>query len=194
MRNRNADENIWIRDGEQWDSVIRLPAWEASFSGEPGLHGLVVVDATEDESAVRAKYAPALAYLREHQKILREAMLPELARTQNETNALVLQTFRDHPVQMALMPYMKDAEKQLRKTVTVDDARAMFTLGSVYLLPLRKDGMPYIGFHFESEMDPEHGLGVMMHGDRVVEVGIEAAYYFGNYQHSAADRDGGEPF
>jgi hypothetical protein len=34
-----------------------------------------------------------------------------------------------------------------------------------------KDGLPYVGYEFGRRWDGEHGLGVLMHGTRVVEVG-----------------------
>ncbi|MCT7376903.1 hypothetical protein N5A92_17900 [Chelativorans sp. EGI FJ00035] len=33
-------------------------------------------------------------------------------------------------------------------------------------------GVPYVGYEFGCEWDEEHGLGVLMHGARVVEVGF----------------------
>ena len=34
-----------------------------------------------------------------------------------------------------------------------------------------KDGLPCFGYEFGCTWDGEHGLGVLMHGKRVVEVG-----------------------
>jgi hypothetical protein len=44
-------------------------------------------------------------------------------------------------------------------------------LDSVSVHPLLKEGLPYIGYEFGCTWDDEHGLGVLMHGRRVVEVG-----------------------
>ena len=52
-----------------------------------------------------------------------------------------------------------------------DDFRNLIGLHSVNVHPLQKDGMPYIGFELGCTWDPEHGLGVLMHGNRVVEIG-----------------------
>ena len=32
--------------------------------------------------------------------------------------------------------------------------------------------MPYVGYEFGCEWEDEHGLGVLMHGTRVVDVGF----------------------
>lgn len=34
-----------------------------------------------------------------------------------------------------------------------------------------RDGLPYIGIEFATRWDPEHGAGVLINGERVVEVG-----------------------
>jgi len=36
---------------------------------------------------------------------------------------------------------------------------------------IEKAGVPYVGYQFSCKWDEEHGLGVLMHGDRVVEIG-----------------------
>jgi hypothetical protein len=41
----------------------------------------------------------------------------------------------------------------------------------VHVLQLLKDGVPYVGFEFGCRWDEEHGLGVLLHGTRVVEIG-----------------------
>jgi hypothetical protein len=37
--------------------------------------------------------------------------------------------------------------------------------------PVSRDGMPYVGIEFDTRWDPEHGAGVLINGERVVEVG-----------------------
>ena len=51
------------------------------------------------------------------------------------------------------------------------DFRRLIGLSSIHLMNVHRDGMAYVGYEFGCSWDEEHGLGVMMHGDRVVEVG-----------------------
>lgn len=51
------------------------------------------------------------------------------------------------------------------------DLRKLIELQTVYIHPIQKDGIPYIGFSFECTWDEEHGLGVLMHGTRKVRIG-----------------------
>lgn len=63
-----------------------------------------------------------------------------------------------------LAEYMPVAENE-------DDFKKLMGLSSVNIHPLEKDGVPYVGFEFGCSWDPEHGLGILMHGTRVVEIG-----------------------
>lgn len=54
---------------------------------------------------------------------------------------------------------------------TADELERLIDLDAVYVLDVEKDGEAYIGFNFGWRWDREHGLGVMTHAGRVVEVG-----------------------
>ena len=47
----------------------------------------------------------------------------------------------------------------------------MVGLHEVHVHQLQKEGLPYVGYELGCRWDEEHGLGVLMHGSRVVEVG-----------------------
>ena len=53
----------------------------------------------------------------------------------------------------------------------IDDPRTVLALQSVFVHPLEADGLPFVGFEFNSMLDEEHGVGVLLHGMRVVEIG-----------------------
>ncbi|MES2949685.1 MAG: hypothetical protein V4858_14175 [Pseudomonadota bacterium] len=68
--------------------------------------------------------------------------------------------------------YSEDEQAKLMPDVTsVDGFRNLIGLHSVNVHPLLKDGIPYVGFEFGCTWDDEHGLGVLVHGTRVVEIG-----------------------
>src|ERR1700733_3035369 len=52
-----------------------------------------------------------------------------------------------------------------------EEFRQLIGLHNVHFVPLLKEGLPYVGYEFGCTWDGEHGLGVLMHGSRVVEVG-----------------------
>lgn len=52
------------------------------------------------------------------------------------------------------------------------DLKRNVGLFAVCIHQLDTNGVPYIGYEFGCEWEEEHGLGVLMHGSRVVEVGF----------------------
>ncbi|MDO0910960.1 hypothetical protein QQM39_08855 [Streptomyces sp. DT2A-34] len=51
------------------------------------------------------------------------------------------------------------------------DPEALVGLSTLYVHPVARDGIPYVGVEFDCSWDEEHGLGVLMHGTRVVDLG-----------------------
>lgn len=50
-------------------------------------------------------------------------------------------------------------------------------LSTIHLLNVSKDGIAYVGYEFGCNWDDEHGLGVMTHKDRVIEIGgVDTAF------------------
>ncbi len=44
-------------------------------------------------------------------------------------------------------------------------------ISTLHVHPVSRDGIPYVGIEFSCPWDEEHGLGVLLHGTRVVDVG-----------------------
>lgn len=51
------------------------------------------------------------------------------------------------------------------------DPKNQIVLSQIHIHLVKRGGVAYVGYQFNCEWDREHGLGVMMHGTRVVEVG-----------------------
>ncbi|WP_407492380.1 DUF6985 domain-containing protein [Pseudooceanicola sp. MF1-13] len=62
-------------------------------------------------------------------------------------------------------------EETLPDIATRNELSSVIALREVFVHQLQTGGAPYIGFRFHCEWDPEHGLGVLMHGLRVVDMG-----------------------
>jgi hypothetical protein len=54
---------------------------------------------------------------------------------------------------------------------STDELRRLIDLRHVHVHPWIKDGVGYVGLQFGCTWDQEHGLGVLMHRDRVVCIG-----------------------
>lgn len=57
------------------------------------------------------------------------------------------------------------------RIVDVADLRGHIGLHCVHVHQITDRGPPYVGFEFGCDWEEEHGLGVLMHGTRVVEIG-----------------------
>ncbi|MBP6699541.1 MAG: hypothetical protein KA175_18115 [Flavobacteriales bacterium] len=51
------------------------------------------------------------------------------------------------------------------------DFRKLIGLSSIHLMNAQRDGLAYVGYEFGCSWDEEHGLGLMLHGNRVVDLG-----------------------
>lgn len=62
-------------------------------------------------------------------------------------------------------------EDDLPRVTTISQFKNLIGLSYLHVLPEEKDGYAYIGFELGCTWDEEHGAGVMMHKERVIEVG-----------------------
>jgi hypothetical protein len=53
-----------------------------------------------------------------------------------------------------------------------NDLKRNVGLFAINVHQLDVDGVPYLGYELGCEWDDEHGLGVLMHGTRLVEIGL----------------------
>ena len=95
----------------------------------------------------------AVRHEREMQNALLAALLPRYAALRAD--------YADAIEDERLMPPVRD----------VDGFRPLIGLHSLHVHPIEKAGCPYVGFEFGCTWDDEHGLGVLMHGKRVVKIG-----------------------
>ena len=64
----------------------------------------------------------------------------------------------------------KERETYMPDVPSTADFRELIGLQNVHVHSLLKEGVPYVGYKFGCTWDGEHGLGVLLHGTRVVEV------------------------
>jgi hypothetical protein len=76
-----------------------------------------------------------------------------------------------------------------------EDLLPLLGIQGIHVHQVSKNGQPYAGLEFECPWDEEHGLGVLMHGTRVVKIGgADTAFLLWvAEQDSARDRDSASP-
>jgi len=88
------------------------------------------------------------------------------------SKALVSSLLKEYPKLQNEYGYSGKEKAELMPDIeSVDDLRKLIGLSSVNVHQVQKDGIPYAGFEFGCTWDDEHGLGVLMHGTRTVEIG-----------------------
>jgi hypothetical protein len=151
-----------------WTSKAQLPSW-AGYQSRYGPYSSVSSAAPSDGS-VTITYAPegrdtspltedelaSVQWLLDHEGAIASALLNALLAEYPK-----LQEDYDDDERGEYMPDVSHA----------DDFRALIGLHHVHVHPLVKDGIPYFGYEFGCTWEEEHGLGVLMHGTRVVQIG-----------------------
>lgn len=158
----------FIFDEFFWKTTVMLPTWRGFQSrrgpygaknGESTSDGTVdVVFAPEgrDEAPLRDSEIEFVRWAVEHESQMQRALLDALLECYP-----TMQGQYDEFVDPGDMP---DVE-------CPGDFRNLIGLHTINVHPIQKDGAPYVGFELGCTWDDEHGLGVLMHGTRVVEIG-----------------------
>lgn len=166
-----------------WEGEMMLKSWKgyqsrggaytSQDSGRPSAGKVKLSVETGGRGSPPSKeQVEAFRYLQKHEKQVAEAIL---RRTLDEYQKRRKQWEVEDDVKM---PPVKKAE----------EFRKMIGLGMVHVLNHAKGGVAYVGFQFGCTWDEEHGMGVMMHKQRVVRWG-EADMSFLEW---VATRDGGK--
>lgn len=70
------------------------------------------------------------------------------------------------------LPEIKEIYEDLVPEIkSIADFKNVLGLSIIHIMDSDKDGFSYIGYEFGCDWDDEHGIGVMMHKDRVIEIG-----------------------
>lgn len=157
-----------------WEGKIMLPAWQGFQSRQgfychrdssvptDGLLKLRVAAEADDplSSTPSVEQANALTYLVDCQQEIRN---------------VVLSAFYSKYPQWYLDFADACDEEQLddlpSKLNAPEDLKNLIGPGIVHLCITNRDGLGYVGIEFGCEWEEEHGLGVMLHKQRIVQIG-----------------------
>jgi hypothetical protein len=161
-----ADDFTW---DETWTSRTTLQCW-AGFQSRLGPYGsrdstdpstglvtIVFAPDGRDASRLRAEELALVNWTIAQQTTMRDAALSGLLSRYPAMRADYLQWI--------------ERPQDMPPIENVDDFKQLIGLHAVHVHPFCRDGVPYVGLEFGCTWDPEHGLGVMLHGARVVDIG-----------------------
>jgi hypothetical protein len=160
----NLEDDIW------WTTDAVLPSWRG-FQARSGAYG-AQSSAEPSDGSVHIVFAPE----GRGQEPLTEAEVASvywvLDNEATVSKALLSALLAEYPSLQEQYGYSAEEQAQFMPEVTaIDGFRNLIGLHSVNVHPVRIDGVPYIGFELGCTWDDEHGLGVLMQGTRVVEIG-----------------------
>jgi hypothetical protein len=157
-------------DDYYWTTQAQLPSWVgyqtrngpygSISSDEPsdGVVTIIVEPEGGDEAPLTEQERANVQWLLDHEAEVASAVLEGL--------------LAEYPRLQELYGYEgAEREAYMPDVSSTEDFRQLIGLHNVHVHSLLKDGLPYLGYEFGCTWDGEHGLGVLMHGTRAVEVG-----------------------
>lgn len=64
-----------------------------------------------------------------------------------------------------------EADEYMPNITDASQFSKLIGLSFIHVLDISKEGVAYVGYEFGCNWDDEHGLGIMTHKDRVIEIG-----------------------
>lgn len=151
--------------GEDYDGWINLSAWKG-FESRNGSYGSKDSDKESDGTikvhiigesvdyvhVLSQAQFNAIKFLKENSELVRDSLL----------NGLLADYPNVKEIYEDLMPEIK----------TIADYKNNLGVAFLHIMDSEKYNHAYIGFELGCSWDDEHGVGVMMHKDKVVKIGL----------------------
>jgi hypothetical protein len=159
---------VW--DEYCWVSTAKLSSW-AGFQNRTGHYGTVGSRESSD-GTVRIVFAPEG---RDEKELTCEErrLVDRFIENEPETSkSLLAYLVKEYSRLQAQYGYTGRDKKQLMPDIRSEsDLQALIGLHTVHIHQIPNNGVPYAGYEFGCTWDDEHGLGILMHGRRPVEIG-----------------------
>lgn len=157
-------------DGYCWVRQVELPAW-AGFRAETDTF-VAVGDYAASDGTVELVFAPEgrdLSPLTAEELALIERAI---ASDEQACEAILEAVFRQYPAMQESYGYGPDEQVRFMPDISSPaDLKHLLSPSSMNVHQIEKDGVPYVGYGFGCTWDVEHGLGVLIHGTRCVDLG-----------------------
>jgi hypothetical protein len=152
-----------------WVARCKLPSWVGYLdrSGPYGSAGAC----TQSDGAVDIVFAPEgrdTSPLTDPERALAQWFVDRERSVSDMVKAAIIQNYSR--LQQAYSHGVEGAD-HMPEILSPKDLERLVGLYAVNVHQIEKDATPYLGFELGCTWDEEHGLGVLMHGLRVIEVG-----------------------
>jgi hypothetical protein len=160
-----------------WEGEVVLPSW-AGFqrrrrpyarhsSGSPADGSArLIVEVPDDKNPTppTAEQSQAFRYLLDNEARIAAIVLQAIFERYPEEKEEFADAYSDDG----------DVDEILPDLDSPEGLRSLMGLSSVFVLTVTRAGVAYVGFEFGCVWEEEHGLGVMLHQDRIVKIGQAA--------------------
>lgn len=142
-----------------YEGTISLEAWDDFLTKKNGVYGLDIGgDMVMEDPQIEDEHVAAFHYIVENQNTIRDTVLEVLFRNYKD-----LQEYYGYEGE-ELERFMPDINE-------INELKNLIGLLNVHIMNVYKDGMAYFGLEFDCTWDEEHGFGVMIYKNNVVELG-----------------------
>ena len=166
-------------EDDDFVDFIKLKQWQLFFGEEESDIVCEILHDDEDGDAamLTEEHQNGIDYLQNNQSEILESILTALMKV--------------YPEWQQRFNYSKEDKPDFMPDVTqIKDFTDLISLQTVYITSVYKDNIPYIGYLFSCSWDSEHGLGVMTHKTRIIEIdGADTAF---SISPAEEDRDKGQ--
>jgi hypothetical protein len=158
-------------DEYAWAGEARIPSW-AGFQPRMGAYGAISDDAPSDGSARLSVTSPDEEGPAPPTPAQAAALRFLLDNDRAVTDAVLRAIFATYPTLREQYGYDEDEAAELLPAISSPaELKRLVGFHTIHLLEVEKDGMAYVGIEGGCSWDEEHGVGVMTHGARIVELG-----------------------
>lgn len=159
-----------FEDGLCWTATVLFPSWQG-FQSRKGDYS-ARDSAVPSDGRVQIVFAPEGRGNEPLTNAELSAVRWVIEHEDSVSSALLLSLLKEYPSLQKQYGYSGKEKTELMPDIkSVKDLRGLIGLSSVNIHQVQKDGIPYVGFEFGCTWDEEHGLGILMHGTRTVQIG-----------------------
>lgn len=141
-----------------WQADVQFLTW-ADFTYEDSIK-LTFAPEGRDDAPMDAVEVALATWVKDNHESQKPSLLKAILESYPEFRR---QFFEDFDI--------KENEEDLPTIASEDDLAKVIQLEEINIHQISKSGVPYVGYQFSCGWDEEHGLGVLMHDKRVVEIG-----------------------
>lgn len=162
----------FILDDFFWVTSAKLPAW-SGYQIRGGPYGSLS-DRGRSDGTVQILFAPEgrdQSPLSDHEIGLIKWVIDNQA---NVHDAMLEKLFEEYPAmrEEALDWFdEEEAEKVLPKVSAPAQLKDIVGISSINVHQVEQDGKPFIGVELGCTWEEEHGVGILLHGERALEIG-----------------------